>query len=89
MFLCDKCGICCRQVGNSPFGKNLALESGICKYLNQKTNLCDIYENRPVICNVDKYYDLCLSEVMTREECYKINRNICKILKQNLKKNNL
>ena len=39
MFICEKCGTCCR------YHK--------CKYLT-KDNLCSIYEQRPDRCKVDK-----------------------------------
>lgn len=37
MFPCERCAACCRHVGNSDLGKQMALPNGICKYLNQKT----------------------------------------------------
>ena len=82
MFSCDKCGLCCRQVGNVTIGKNMALPNGICKYLNQETNLCNIYDKRPIICNVDKYYKMYMEDIMNKDDYYKLNKNVCDILKR-------
>ena len=83
MFLCDKCGCCCRKVGTSPIGKYLALENGICKYLDTATNLCTIYNERPIFCNVDKYYELFLANQMTKDVFFNLNKQICKELQKN------
>ena len=82
MFECDKCGLCCRRVGDSPLGKVLALPSGICKHFNQETNLCTIYKDRPIICNVDSYYDFYIEGVMTRKMFYKLNKDMCMKIKR-------
>jgi len=82
MFECDKCGLCCRCVGDSLLGKELALPNGICKHFNQITNLCTIYKDRPIICNVDAYYDFYIEGVMTREMFYKLNKDVCTKIKR-------
>ena len=53
--------------------------AGICKYLNQESNLCEIYNTRPVFCNVDAMYDLLFKDKssMTREEFYELNYKAC------------
>lgn len=73
MFPCKQCGCCCRNVGKMPWGKAMALPNGICKYLNQQTNLCTIYAKRPLVCNVDAYYDAFIKDSMDRETFYKLN----------------
>lgn len=82
MFPCEQCAACCRQVGNSELGKRLALPSGICKYLNQKTNLCTRYAKRPIFCNVDAYYDKYLTQVISREKFYQMNKEQCRHLRK-------
>lgn len=82
MFPCEKCGICCRQVGRVPLGKKMSLPNGTCKYLDLKTNLCRIYYNRPIFCNVDAFYDKYFSNKMDREDFYKINKEECNNLKK-------
>ena len=69
MFKCNKCGQCCR---------NLRLNS---LYAYLKGNECSIYDKRPVICNVDKCYELYFSNIMTLEEYYKKNMEACEMLK--------
>ena len=52
----------------------------MCKYLSG--NLCSIYENRPLICRIDDCYDIYFSSLMTLEEYYKLNTQMCKQLKK-------
>ncbi len=84
MFPCARCSACCRQIGLSELGREMALPNGICKFLNQDTNLCTKYESRPIFCNVDKYYDLYLINVLSREEYYRQNLESCKQLRRKL-----
>ena len=77
MFDCSKCGLCCRNVYRIPKLSYLADDDGVCRYLDTRTNLCTIYEERPVLCNIDMYYDIFLRDVMTREEFYKQNKVWC------------
>ena len=80
-FECDKCGACCRHL--SLFGKEYAWlndGSGKCKYLDNKTSLCTIYEIRPIICRVDEGYYRHFNHISI-EEYLKITENACKSLK--------
>lgn len=79
MFPCDKCGECCRQLNKSSAYAMLDRGDGTCKYL--KDNLCQIYDQRPIICQVDRCYDLFYKELMTREQFYELNRSVCIKLK--------
>ena len=81
MFPCDKCGKCCRNVSKVKQLKYLALPDGICKHLDQATNLCRIYQERPIHCNVDAYYQKFLADRMSIEEFYAMNLECCKELK--------
>lgn len=76
MFNCTKCGLCCRQVGKFPFMKSFAKEDGSCIHL--KNNLCDCYENRPEICNVDLMYEKYFSSKMTKDEWYALQEISCR-----------
>ncbi len=64
MFNCDRCGTCCR------YHK--------CKYLTN--NLCEIYENRPQRCNVEKMYKDTGGD-MSEEQYYKVVKLACHLLK--------
>ena len=81
MFKCDKCGLCCSNVGSYPLYSDLDRGDGKCRHFDDKTNLCTIYENRPIKCNVDKFYELYYSEKMSKEEFYNLNYEACKKLK--------
>lgn len=89
MFNCERCGACCRTVGKTELGKHLALPNGICKYLNQKTNLCTIYKDRPIYCNVDKYYEKYLFDKISKQEFYDMNKKECDKLQKLMKLYNL
>ena len=61
-FECEKCGLCCKKVN--------------CMYLT-KDNLCSIYETRPLVCNMDKGYEVFFAKVMSKNDFNKMNREIC------------
>lgn len=64
---CEKCGLCCKMVN--------------CMHLTED-NLCSIYEQRPVVCNVDKTYKTYFARVMSKEEFEQMNRQICATLQE-------
>ena len=78
MFPCEQCGCCCRRVGESFLGRQMAKSDGVCKYLDESTNLCTIYNERPIFCRVDDFYEENLSDKMSREEFYRLNKEVCK-----------
>lgn len=79
-FECDCCGECCRNIRLSGIANELDRGDGVCKYL--KDNLCSIYTERPIICNVDRYYDKYLIGKISREEFHKLNKKACEKLKK-------
>lgn len=81
-FNCDKCGLCCKNIKLSSLSAELDRGDGICKHL--RNNLCEIYDERPIYCNVEEYYEKYLSEKVKREEFYEQNRKICELLKKKL-----
>jgi hypothetical protein len=81
-FNCDCCGLCCRQVGKNPLGKNLDAGDGVCKFLDRNKNLCTIYDNRPDFCNVEKGYKKYFAEMYTEEEYLRLNYESCAKLKE-------
>lgn len=78
MFKCEHCGCCCRNLDKSDIYAQLNRGDGVCKYL--KGNDCSIYENRPLLCRVDESYDSIFYKMMSREEFYKMNKQVCKML---------
>jgi hypothetical protein len=76
---CRNCkAYCCRRIGLL----NPDLDRGdlVCKHLN-KDNKCDIYDNRPLICNTDRLYEALYKDIMTKDEWVKINQDACRKLK--------
>lgn len=82
MFKCDCCGLCCMKVACSTLYYVLDRGDGVCKYFNCETKLCNIYQNRPIMCNVDKAYELYFKEKMAEDEYYKKNYEACEKLKK-------
>ena len=80
MFKCDKCGQCCRHLANSEVYKELDRGDGVCKYLDG--NLCSIYDDRPVICNIDNAFELYFTHVISKEDYIKLNQEACLSLKR-------
>lgn len=82
LFDCDRCGACCRNIRRANFAHELDRGDGICKNLDETSNLCKIYANRPIFCNVDAYYEKFLSKSMSRQDFYALNKKICAELKK-------
>ena len=57
MFECDKCGICCKHIDSIPQLKDFDSGNGRCIHLLDN-NLCEIYFERPDICNVERMYEI-------------------------------
>lgn len=55
---------------------------GVCKYFDEASKLCSIYEQRPDKCNVDKMYDILYKSEMSKEQYYELNYNVCELLKK-------
>ena len=81
-FSCDCCGACCKNIRRSTFyTEELDRGDGVCKHLTAE-NLCEIYSERPIYCNVDAYYEKFLSQSMSREKFYEMNHLACEQLKK-------
>lgn len=79
-FPCTSCGKCCRLVGNSPQTDFLNRGDGVCRHLDENTNLCAIYEIRPLVCNIKEYYLLNLQEEFSWQEFVDMNLEVCQKL---------
>lgn len=82
-FNCNKCGMCCRQIGKAnllPYFQNV---DGICIHLNED-NSCNIYDNRPLVCRVDDMYKVFYADTMPLENFYAENKKICLKLRDNI-----
>lgn len=82
MFNCDKCGLCCKNIGGSPIYSWLDRGDGICRHFDDASKLCRIYANRPILCNIDQSYERFFQNKMSREAFYALNMAACEALKQ-------
>ena len=89
MFSCDKCGTCCRNISGAFWAQEMILPSGVCKFLDEETNLCKIYATRPIFCNVDAFYEQFLNEKISREDFYEQNKISCLELRKLKSENRL
>lgn len=80
LFHCTQCGLCCRHIDRVPQLAEFDLGNGTCRHL--KGNLCDIYDHRPEICQVDHMYEVYFKDKYTKEEFYKLNEEVCHLLQQ-------
>ncbi len=86
-FNCDKCGKCCRLLSGIPQLASFDRGDGVCIHL--QGNLCDIYENRPDICNVEKMFPA-FSQNMNYEQYIALMEDSCLYLKahfENMRQN--
>ncbi len=67
-YKCQDCGECCKNWNPARFDPNIVDKNGICIYLDQKTNLCTIYETRPDFCRDDVWYELQYKDIISLEE---------------------
>ncbi|NOL49261.1 YkgJ family cysteine cluster protein [Pelistega europaea] len=79
-FPCTACGKCCRHVDKSELTSFLSRGDGVCQFLDEKTNLCTIYEQRPLVCRVEDYYREYLMDKIGWDEFVKLNLEVCKDL---------
>jgi len=75
-FVCEKCGMCCKTLQHISDLSKFDRGDGVCIYL--KDNLCSIYENRPLLCNVSEMYNNFFKTSMSAEEFIFVNKQACK-----------
>lgn len=80
LFPCTSCGACCRSINGIEELKEFN-NNGVCIHLSED-NTCKIYENRPLVCRVDKMYKKYFFKQMTKEDFYKENIKICNLLQE-------
>ena len=83
-FNCDRCGLCCRSIGGIPQLKQYDRGDGVCSHLTD-ANLCDMYDSRPEVCNVERMYSRFASE-MTWDEYISLMEASCECLKRNFQR---
>lgn len=78
-FTCDQCGLCCRLISKIPQLAAFDRGDGVCIHL--RGALCNIYAQRPDICNVEKMYKA-FSSQMSYAEYVEMVRKSCEFLKE-------
>lgn len=82
-FSCDRCGLCCRMLRQVPQLAAFDRGDGVCRHLTEN-NLCEIYDSRPDICNVEKMYPAFASQ-MSKDEYYRKMTEACILLKNHFR----
>lgn len=80
-FPCDRCGLCCEHLANSPLYADLDDGTGKCKYFDRESRLCTIYEQRPQKCNINAGY-VWFQRQMSYETYREMNLLACQKLKE-------
>ena len=70
------------MVGSSSIYRHLDRGDGVCRFYADETHKCSIYATRPLLCNVDAYYDKYVRGKMSRNEFYELNYDRCRKLKE-------
>ena len=77
---CARCGACCRHVDLIADMKTFDRGDGVCKHLTAE-NLCEIYAERPPLCNGEHVYRK-FSADMTVEEFHGFISKLCVKLRE-------
>lgn len=84
-FKCDMCGLCCQNLRRSELYSFLDRGDGVCKYYDDVSHKCSIYNNRPLICNVEAYYEAYFRNIIDKTEYLKMNYSVCSKLKEEMR----
>ena len=76
-FPCTQCGLCCMRAGTVKDFPYKTDYNGVCEKYDLEKKECTIYEDRPVLCNIDKYYDKYLSANVDRAVWHFQNAQMC------------
>lgn len=89
-FKCTSCGACCSHIDRAIFNSGLAKpykemvasfpykwdKTGKCEMLD-KDNKCSVYNNRPLICNLQAQWEKYFYKDMSLAEYYRMQNNAC------------
>lgn len=79
-FDCKGCGTCCRNLPTHPLFAGMHNGDGVCFKLVD--NKCSIYEDRPLVCNIYKGWEVIFKDLYTLEQWYELNKKGCKYLEE-------
>lgn len=80
-FPCTRCGLCCQNIDKVEQLSSYHNGNGICFYYDSEIG-CKIYENRPDACRIDDAYSKYFSELISFEDYYQKNAEICNQLQE-------
>ncbi|WQW52880.1 YkgJ family cysteine cluster protein [Helicobacter pylori] len=80
-FPCTSCGLCCKNIAGIIELIEFDAGNGVCKFLDLETNLCKIYESRPLICRVDEAHKKLYPHI-PHKEFYTKNAEVCNALQE-------
>jgi Fe-S-cluster containining protein len=93
-YKCDACGRCCKYMKMVMENKDkykgarrIAIdrfpykwkEDGSCEKL--VNNKCEVYSKRPLLCNIEKMYEVFFKGVMSKKEYFEKVKKSCNMLK--------
>ncbi len=76
-FPCNHCGWCCQNLQNHELYKDLDRGNGVCIHFNTVDNSCTIYNDRPLICNINAMYHVMFS-TMNYDDYINLNIDACR-----------
>ncbi|EPP1573466.1 YkgJ family cysteine cluster protein [Campylobacter lari] len=82
-FPCTSCGACCKNINGIEELKHFNI-NGVCINL-QEDNSCKIYNERPLVCRVEDFYNKYFKDTMSKKDFYNENIKICNLLQDKLK----
>ncbi|WP_137937686.1 YkgJ family cysteine cluster protein [Chitinivorax sp. B] len=71
---CTRCGSCCRKMERVA---GLNRGDGVCRFLDERTDLCTVYATRPLQCRVDDSYTMRFRSTMSARTYYMAQVNRC------------
>ncbi len=83
-FPCTSCGLCCKNITGIIELIGFDAGNGVCKFLDLETNLCKIYESRPLICRIDEAHKKLYSTFRLRSFMPKTQRFVTLCKKQTI-----
>ena len=75
-FPCISCGLCCQKLDRSSIKVHHEMNSGDGVCIHLKSNLCSIYETRPIECNIHLSY-IEYKHILSQSEYISLNMNAC------------
>jgi len=81
-FPCARCGLCCQNVHLAAETRFLDRGDGACQHYDADTKGCAIYNERPDICRVDRYYTTHYAQQYSWDDFVALNLEVCATLQE-------